>query len=266
MFVRNLFGACALNPKLNIDSRFFERNRIIKPNRLTSTRIVRHLVCSVICQAKISIESLQNRKVVLVQSKTEQIMKKEFLLCGATGFLALTMFGCSTNTANTNNGNAAVVTNAANSTTTTTSAVSEDDREFFTKAAQGGIFEVKAAQFVAGKAQNQEVKAFAQRMIADHTKANDELKALAAKKGVTLPTDVNDDQRKDYDELAKLSGAELDKEYVSMMVSDHNDDVDEFSEQATEANDADLRAFAAKTLPVLQSHQAQIKEIKSKMK
>lgn len=200
-------------------------------------------------------------------------MKKEILLSGVTGFLALAMFGCSgtsTNTATnrTNTGNTATVTNTntTNTATTTTGAVSDDDREFFTKAAQGGIYEVKAAQLVASKTQNQEVKAFAQRMITDHTKANDELKALAAKKGVTLPTDVSDGQREDYDELAKLTGADLDKEYVSMMVADHNDDVDEFSEQATDANDADLKAFAAKTLPTLQSHQAQIKEIKSRMK
>lgn len=197
-------------------------------------------------------------------------MKREIFLSGAAGIMAFALFGCSTastNTTNTaGNGNTAVVTNTNTSTNTTAGAVSEDDREFFTKAAQGGIFEVKAAQLIAGKAQNQEVKAFAQRMIADHTKANDELKALAAKKGVTLPTDVSDAQREDYDELAKLSGADLDKEYVSMMAADHNDDVDEFSEQATEANDADLKAFASKTLPVLQSHQAQIKEIKSRMK
>lgn len=204
-------------------------------------------------------------------------MKKEILLSGAAGFLAMAMIGCSntsTNTANarntTNAGNTAVVTNtntaATNTAATTTGAVSDDDREFFTKAAQGGIFEVKMAQMVVGKTQNPEVKAFAQRMITDHTKANDELKALAAKKGVTLPMDVSDAQREDQDELAKLTGADLDKEYVSMMVADHNDDVDEFGEQATEANDADLKAFAAKTLPVLQSHQAQIKEIKSKMK
>ena len=192
-------------------------------------------------------------------------MKKEILAIGAAGFLAIGLIGCSATSTNTTNaGNSAVVANT--NTTTTTGAVSDDDREFFTKAAQGGIYEVKAAQLVVSKTQNQEVKAFAQRMIADHSKANDELKALAAKKSVTLPADVSDAQREDYDELVKLTGADLDKEYVSMMVADHNDDVDEFSEQATEANDADLKAFAAKTLPVLQSHQAQIKDIKSRMK
>lgn len=199
-------------------------------------------------------------------------MKREILLSGAAGFLAMAMLGCTktaTNTTNAaNGGNTAVVTNttSTNTAANTTGAISDDDREFFTKAAQGGISEVKMAQLVVGKTQNQEVKAFAQRMIADHTKANDELKALAAKKSVTLPMDVSDSQRDDYDDLAKLTGAEFDKEYVSLMVDDHNEDVEEFGEQANEANDADLRAFAAKTLPILQSHQAQIKAIQSKMK
>jgi putative membrane protein len=202
-------------------------------------------------------------------------MRKEILLSGATGFLALAMIGCSgtaTNTTNTavipaNNGNVAVVTNTNTTAVGTTAGnVSNDDREFFTEAAQGGIFEVKMAQLVVGKTQNPEIKAFAQRMIADHTKANDELKALAAKKGVNLPTDFSDDHRKHYDDLAKLNGGDFDKEYVSMMVDDHDDDVEEFGEQANEADDADLKAFAAKTLPVLQSHQAQIKAIESKMK
>lgn len=199
-------------------------------------------------------------------------MKREILLSGAAGFLAMAMLGCTktaTNTTNAaNGGNTAVVTNttSTNTAANTTGAISDDDREFFTKAAQGGISEVKMAQLVVGKTQNQEVKAFAQRMIADHTKANDELKALAAKKSVTLPMDVSDSQRDDYDDLAKLTGAEFDKEYVSLMVDDHNEDVEEFGEQANEANDADLRAFAAKTLPTLQSHQAQIKAINSKMK
>lgn len=202
-------------------------------------------------------------------------MKKEILLNGAAGVLALAMFGCSgspnVNTTNantagmTNSGNVAVVTNsntAVNGDTT----VSSDDREFFTEAAQGGIAEVKMAQLVVGKTQNQEVKAFAQRMIVDHTKANDELKMLAAKKGVTLPADVSDDQREDYDDLAKLSGAEFDKEYVSLMVEDHEKDVSAFDEQSKDGDDAELKALAAKTLPTLKSHYEAIKTIQSKVK
>lgn len=195
-------------------------------------------------------------------------MKKEILAISAAGCLSLAMFGCSgTSTKTTNAGNTAVVTDSnTTSAANTSGAVSDDDREFFTKAAQGGLFEVKTAQMVAGKTQNAEVKAFAQRMITDHSKANDELKALAAKKGVNLPLDVSDDQREDYDELAKLTGAELDKKYVSAMVDDHDEDVEEFSEQAKDADDADLKAFVAKTLPTLQSHQTQIKEIKNRVK
>ena len=136
---------------------------------------------------------------------------------------------------------------------------------FTTSAAQGGMAEVKMGNLALAKAQSEEVKQFAQQMVADHTKANNDLKEVAAKKSVALPTDINDEQKSTMDKLAKLSGAEFDKEYVKAMVEDHEKDVKEFETQAKSGTDEDVKAFAARTLPTLQTHLSMIKGIKDRM-
>lgn len=142
----------------------------------------------------------------------------------------------------------------------------KDGDDFMTKAAQGGMAEVEMGKLAASKAQSPEVKAFAQRMVADHTKANTELKALAAKMNVTLPTDVDSAHKSMMADMSKLSGAGFDKEYVSMMVEDHEKDVAKFQKAADGNPNAEVKAFAAKTLPTLKSHLEQIKTINGKMK
>lgn len=137
---------------------------------------------------------------------------------------------------------------------------------FMYKAAQGGMAEVKMGELAASKAQNAEVKQFGQKMVTDHTKANTDLKAVAAKENVSLPGDVNADQKETMDDLSKLSGAEFDKEYVSGMVEDHEKDVADFQAQADSGSDPDVKAFAARTLPTLKAHLEMIKNIQSKMK
>lgn len=101
-------------------------------------------------------------------------------------------------------------------------------------------------------------------MIADHTKANDELKALAAKKKVALPTQMGSHQAI-LEDLNRLSDADFDKEYVEAMVDDHEDDVELFKNESENSKDAELKAFAAKTLPALQSHLRMIRDIQSRI-
>jgi putative membrane protein len=102
-------------------------------------------------------------------------------------------------------------------------------------------------------------------MVADHSKANEELKALAAGKNVILPTTMADDEQKHINDMSAMKGADFDKHYVDMMVDDHDKDVKMFEEAAEDAKDPDIRAWASKTLPVLKEHQAAIKAIKDKM-
>ncbi len=130
----------------------------------------------------------------------------------------------------------------------------EDDADFMVKAASGGMMEVELGRMALQKATNPKVKKFAQQMVDDHTKANEELKALAAKKNITLPTTPGDEAQEHINDLAKYSGAEFDKEYLELMHKDHQEDLDLFKEAAEDAEDAEVKAFAAKTLPVLQTH------------
>ena len=144
--------------------------------------------------------------------------------------------------------------------------VSSNADKFMTEAAQGGMMEVELGKLAASKAQNPEVKAFGQRMVVDHGKAGEDLKALAAKKNIKLPTELSGGMKETVDRLSKLSGAEFDKEYVKLMVDDHDEDLEAFQEQADDAEDADVKAFAAKYAPVIKSHYDSIKAINDKMK
>jgi putative membrane protein len=123
---------------------------------------------------------------------------------------------------------------------------------------------VELGKLVASKTQDNDVKQFAQRMVDDHSKANDELKSLAQQKGVTLPTDMNAKGRALKSKLEKLSGDQLDKAYMRNMVEDHTKDVHEFQTASQSAKDLSVKEFASKTLPVLQSHLQNAKQVASK--
>jgi putative membrane protein len=131
---------------------------------------------------------------------------------------------------------------------------SPDSAKFSAEAAQGGLAEVELGRLAVQRASNPAVKNFGQQMIEDHSRANSELKAIATRKGIALPAELNSDQKALMDKLSKLSGAEFDKEYMSDMVKDHEADAKEFESQSNKGTDADIKAFAGKTLPVIQRH------------
>jgi putative membrane protein len=150
-------------------------------------------------------------------------------------------------------------TSTASATTTgvtggTIAAMSNDDKEFLSEAGMGGLYEVQAGALAARKTSNDAVRAFAQRMIADHTRANDELSQLATTKGIALPTELDAEHKGAIDHLESLSGAEFDKAYMEHMVDDHQKTVADFEKASTSANDGDVRAWAVRTLPVLREH------------
>lgn len=147
-----------------------------------------------------------------------------------------------------------------------TSTSDDDDSEFAVKAASGGMLEVELGRLAQEKAQSQQVKDFGAMMVKDHSMANDELKSLATSKNITLPTTLGEDHQKHVNELAKLSGKEFDEKYVSLMVDDHKEDIDEFEEASKDAKDPDIKALATKTLPTLKEHLAKIQAIHDAMK
>jgi putative membrane protein len=150
------------------------------------------------------------------------------------------------------------ITNADTTVTTAKGVGGEQrpafDSEFMTKAASGGMLEVQLGQQVAQKATTPEAKQFAQQMVTDHTKGNNELKALAAQKNITLPTTLGEDQQKIYDDVLAEKGADLDKKYVSAMLTDHQEDIKEYQGAVTQSSDTDIKAYAQKNLPMLQMH------------
>ncbi|MBC3540865.1 DUF4142 domain-containing protein [Rufibacter sp. H-1] len=163
------------------------------------------------------------------------------------------------------NNNATLDNPATGSNTDSLNATQNPDQLFMMKAASGGMMEVAAGKLASTKGQDPAVKQFGQRMVTDHTKANTELKAIAAKKGVTLPTALLPEHQQHLDMLTQLSDAEFDRSYTQHMVQAHDKDIAEFDRQAKSGTDADLKAFAAKNLPILREHRKLVQPIYEKV-
>ena len=132
--------------------------------------------------------------------------------------------------------------------------LSKADSDFIKEAAQGGLLEVQLGKVAQDKAASEKVKEFGKRMEQDHGKANDELKKLASAKGIQLPAELDKKHQATVDRLSKLSGAEFDQKYMQDMVSDHKEDIKKFQRQSEKGTDADVKKFAAQTLPTLKQH------------
>lgn len=147
----------------------------------------------------------------------------------------------------------------------TAGSLSAADLAFAKEAARGGLAEVDLGNMTKDKASNDDVKQFGDRMVTDHSKANDELKSLAEQKNVTLPSALDAKAKATQTRLSKLSGAAYDKAYMRDMVSDHEHDVAAFRKEARSGKDPDLKAFASKTLPTLEEHLKLAKETAAKV-
>ncbi|HVW61448.1 MAG TPA: DUF4142 domain-containing protein [Puia sp.] len=128
------------------------------------------------------------------------------------------------------------------------------DADFMVKAASGGMLEVDLGKLAQTHASRQGVKDFGAMMVADHSKGGDALKSLAMSKRIVLPDSISNEQKRERDNLMKKHGTEFDRSYITLMVKDHKDDIDEFEKAAKNASDADIRSFAANTLGMLKMH------------
>ena len=183
---------------------------------------------------------------------------KKFVSVFACGVLALAL-GCSKERAQNSSGGQQPSSNpsATDQSVTTnaqSAALNPDDRAFVEKAAVGGKAEVELGQLAQEKAQNEQVKQFAHRMVTDHSQANSELVSMGDKMQLTLPTELDKETQDLKTKLSKRNGAKFDKEYMKAMVDDHQKDVNEFQKQSNNAINSDVKAFASKTLPTLQQH------------
>lgn len=136
-----------------------------------------------------------------------------------------------------------------------------DDATFVKKAASGGMLEVELGKVAAKQAKRDDVKKFGEQMVADHTKANEELKAAAKAAGLEVPTKLGDEHAKHFDMFANYKGTDFDRDYAKHMVKDHEEDVALFTRASKEAKSKDIKDFATKTLPTLQKHLEMAKKI-----
>lgn len=142
----------------------------------------------------------------------------------------------------------------------------ENDADFAMKAATGGMMEVELGKVASSNASSPRVKQFGEMMVNDHSKANDELKATAQSKNITLPDMPDNDKQKKIDDLRQKTGKDFDKDYIDMMVKDHRDDISEFEKEAEKGNDADLKSWASNKLPTLREHLRMAEEIQKELK
>jgi len=155
---------------------------------------------------------------------------------------------------------------AKKDTTKTVMTVNGDDAKFAVNAADGGMAEVMLGKLAQEKTTNPAIKDFGAMMVTDHSKANDELKALAKSKNIALPLVVSADKQKAYDDLNKKTGADFDKAYVDAMIDGHKSTEKLMKDESKDGKDADLQAFATKVLPTVQAHLIKIQDIKKSMK
>jgi putative membrane protein len=144
--------------------------------------------------------------------------------------------------------------------------VDEESSSFLVKAADAGMAEVELGQLGQQKAINAQVKAFGAMMVHDHSMANDQVKALAAKRSVTLPSMPGDDNKKDKDDLANKSGADFDRAFMNQMVDDHQDAINLFENSAGKVNDTEVKTFINNTIPKLKMHLDSAKAIQKRIK
>ena len=155
---------------------------------------------------------------------------------------------------------------AVTGTTDTKANLSDQDKKFADAAAKGGMMEVMMGQLAATNANSATVKSLGQMMVKDHGKANDELKKWATATGYTLPTSLDADQQKQYDDLKAKKGAEFDRMYTDLMVTDHQKDIAEFKKEASGGSEASLKSFASTTLPTLEHHLMESEKAKASVK
>jgi len=168
-------------------------------------------------------------------------MKNTILLLGLSAIVALSAIAAEMNDSNN---------------------ASAKETAFIKEAADGGMAEVELGRLAEKTGQRDEVKKFGQQMVTDHGKANDDLKAIASKLGVTVPDRISAEHQSTVDSLSKKSAHAFDSAYVAEMISDPEKDIAEFEKAQGETTNSDLKQFIDKTIPVMKHHLEMAKGMK----
>jgi putative membrane protein len=139
--------------------------------------------------------------------------------------------------------------------------VAASDEAFARDAAADGLAEVELGQLAVEKAASAEIKNFGKMIVDDHSKANAELKAIAARRSIDLPSEPKPEQKAEKERLQQLNGVAFDQEFAKAMTKDHKKAVEAFSKQAGQGADPELKAWAAQKLPTLKVHHAKAEQL-----
>lgn len=142
--------------------------------------------------------------------------------------------------------------------------LNQEDKTFVREAAIGGMAEVQLSK-IAQKSENADVKSFADRMVRDHTAANDQLTAIAKGFGGDMPSKLDSEHERLRDKLQTLHGKAFDEQYMRHMVEDHNKAVKLFQQESRTGHNSELKQFAQKTLPTLEEHQKMAVELSRRL-
>ena len=155
---------------------------------------------------------------------------------------------------------------AANQGNADTGTSHMNDKKFVKDAALGGMTEVELGKLATQKGSSEGVKQFGQKMVDDHTKANDQLKEIASKESIEVPSALDAKHQARIDKLSNLSGDAFDKAYIKDQLKDHKQDVSEFKMEAQTGSDPNIKQFASTTLPTLQEHLTMVEGLSKKSK
>jgi putative membrane protein len=145
-------------------------------------------------------------------------------------------------------------------------AASDDDKKFLATAAQSDENEIGLSKLAEQKATNPEVRAFAQKMVSEHEKMSASMKPFADSWGVTPPSGLDDDHQKEFDKLQSMSGNDFDKDYMSLMVTDHAKALDAFTSEAKDTKDVKFRSAVLKGKTIVAAHKNMAYDLNKKLK
>lgn len=142
-------------------------------------------------------------------------------------------------------------------------------QDFVTKVADGTQFELQSARIAQEKTKNPAVKALANRLIADHTKAGEDLKKTAASESaIEVPANpqMPDEMMRKINALKAASGKDFDARFIEIMADDHRDDIQLFKSYESEGSDPAIKSFARRTLPTIEHHMREIETLQKGQK
>lgn len=157
-------------------------------------------------------------------------------------------------------------TDTSNRTGTANTAVAEKDAQFLMDVAESNMAEIKMAQQAQQKGNSQDVKDIAKMLETDHSAVLSDLRNFASSRSVTLPAEENQAHKDTYNMLDKKSGKEFDKDWVDHMIDGHKKSIAKFESAQNDLADADLKTWAANTLPKLRTHLDRLQECNKKLK